>query len=380
MSAPQIYQIQALSEAQKQFIKASIPVLELSGVELTKQFYAYMLSTYPEVKPFFNETNQYTFKQPKILAHALLAYAKNIDDITPLTDFVEQIVVKHVGLQIKAEHYPIVGTSLLTTMQKLLGETATPEFLAAWATAYGNLAQILIDAEHAMYQKQEWAGFREFTVTRIENEAQDVKSIYFTPQDNGKISVPLQGQYLGFRFAVPGKEFEQSREYSISEFPQENEYRISVRKLEDGIVSTYIHQQLKVGDTIKVAPPAGRFVYQATKKDVVVFAGGIGITPLVSIVEKALDDGKNVVMFNSNRSPESRPFGAWLDKVSTNEKFSLREFVGKRLSAEDFENVPFADREIYMIGPVEYMAYVRSELEKKGVEKIELEFFSPTNV
>lgn len=52
-AAPQIYTITDLSETQKNLIKASVPILELSGLELTKTFYNYMLENYPEVKPFF---------------------------------------------------------------------------------------------------------------------------------------------------------------------------------------------------------------------------------------------------------------------------------------------------------------------------------------
>lgn len=381
-AAPQIYTIKELTEAQKNYIRASVPVLETSGFELTKQFYNHMLSNYAEVKPFFNESNQVTFKQPKVLAFALLNYAKNIDDLTPLHDFVEQIVVKHVGLQVKAEHYPIVGTSLITTIKNLLGpEVATEEFVDAWVTAYGNLAQILIDAEFALYQKQPWQGFREFTVTNLVDECLDVKSVYFTPKDGGKISMPLSGQYLGFRFLTDDSGVEKSREYSISDIPHNNEYRISVRRVDDGKVSSYIHKTLKKGDTILVAPPAGRFIYQETDKDLVVFAGGIGITPLVSIVEKGLADNKKVTLLNSNRSEAHRPFGEWLSALKSKyPKFEVVEFVEKHLSAEDISKMDLADKEVYMIGPVAYMNFVKEELGKNGVAKVHSEYFGPTAV
>lgn len=385
VAAPQIFKPQPLSDAQKDLIKASIPILELSGVELTKAFYNHMLENYPEVKPFFNETNQVTFKQPRVLAFALLNYAKNIDDLTPLTDFVNQIVVKHVGLQVKAEHYPIVGNSLITTMGKLLGDKiATPEFVEAWTTAYGNLAQLLIDAEHAKYEEQPWEGFKPFTVTRLVDEAPDVKSVYFKPADGSKIAMPLHGQYLGFRFLVPGSDIEKSREYSISEYPKGNEYRISVKKLADGAVSTYIHETLKPGDQFKVAPPCGRFTYQNTEKDLVLFAGGIGITPLISIIDKALQDGKKVHLLSSNTTRASRPFAEYFDQLSkTNNGFTYTEFIsedGKKLTSKDFDGIDIQNKEVYMLGPVGYMTFVREELEKRGASNIHSEFFGPTAV
>lgn len=385
-TAPQIYKAQELTEAQKNLIKASVPILESSGLELTKAFYNSMLNGNPEVRPFFNDTNQITYRQPKVLAFALLNYAKNIDDLTPLTDFVKQIVVKHVGLQVRAEHYPVVGNHLITTMGKLLGEKiATPEFVEAWSIAYGNLAQLLIDAEFAEYQKQPWEGFKDFVVTRIEEETDDVKSVYFKPADGSKVAKPLRGQYLGFRFLIPGSDVEKSREYSISEYPESGEYRISVKKLDQGVISNYIHNTLKVGDNIKVAPPAGRFTYQENDKDVVLFAGGIGITPLVSIAEKALKDGKKVTLLYSNQRAESVPFEKWFqqkkEEYSQLFKFiKLNDNENTKLSAEHFDALDLANSEVYMLGPLGYMEFVRGELEKRNKSDINSEFFGPTAV
>lgn len=381
-TAPQVYTIKELTDAQKNYIKASVPVLELSGLDLTKQFYNYMLDNYDEVKPFFNASNQVTFKQPKVLAFALLNYAKNIDDLTPLHDFVEQIVVKHVGLQVKAEHYPIVGNSLITTIKNLLGpEVATEEFVDAWVTAYGNLAQILIDAEHSLYQKQPWQGFREFTVTKLVDECADVKSVYFTPKDGGKIGMPLSGQYLGFRFITEDSDIQKSREYSISDIPHNNEYRISVRKVGDGVVSSHIHEKLKTGDTILVAPPAGRLIYQETDKDMVIFAGGIGITPLVSIIEKGLADNKSITLLNSNRGESHRPFGEWMSELKLKyPKFTVQEYIETKLTPQDISNLELANKEVYLLGPSSYMNFVREELAKNSVQKVHSEYFGPTEV
>lgn len=413
---PQIYQIQELTEAQKGMIKASVPVLELSGEVLTAKFYQYMLSTYDEVKPFFNETDQKLLRQPRILAFALLNYAKNIDDITPLVAFVNQIVAKHVGLQVRAEHYPFVGTSLLKTMKELLGdETATPEFLKAWEIAYGNLAQILINAEFNVYQQLNWQGFRDFTVTKLVDESDNVKSVYFTPSDGGKIAMPKRGQYVCIRWTLPGAELEKSREYSLSEYPTltANEYRISVRKLEGGQISSFVHSTLKVGDKLRVAPPAGNFFYKESANDVVLFVGGIGITPLVSILERALAEGKQATMLYSNKTLPSRPFTKFLTGLKTkyNDKFILKEFISQEpaaaaaaaagaspgtpeiidqvvylpLKPENFDELDLSSSkkpDIYLLGPREYMKFVRAELAKKGVsnEDILSEFFGPTEV
>ncbi|RLV86366.1 Flavohemoprotein [Meyerozyma sp. JA9] len=388
MAANQIYTIQQLSPDQIDIVKASVPILKESGQDLTKNFYQKMLSTYPEVKPFFNESDQVSLRQPRILAFALLKYAENIENLEPLTAFVQQIVTKHVGLQVKAEHYPIVGTCLLGTMKDMLGELATPEFLQAWATAYGNLAQLLIDAESTCYQHQPWNGFKEFTIKKIQNEASDVKSVYFSPSDGSAIAAPQRGQYVCIRWNLPGQEFEKSREYSLSEFPTENHYRISVRKLDGGKISSYIHEQLRVGDKIKVAPPGGSFTYHENDPsvDMLVYVGGIGITPLVSILEEALSKGRKVKMFNSNRSETHRPFGEWLSQLTAKyPDFNVTDFyseTGSRLQSRDFEFiVPSQKYDVYVLGPRGYMHFVNDELAKRGNDiSVYSETFGPTEV
>lgn len=374
MAAPQIYPIVELKDEQKSYIKAAVPLLELAGDKLTKAFYDYMLSHYPEVKVFFNEKNQADLRQPKLLAFALLAYAKNIDDITPLSPFVANIIDKHVSLQVKAEHYPIVGNSLITTMKSFLGdEIATPPFIEAWTAAYGNLAQILINAEFAKYQQQQWQGYKDFKVTRIVPETEHIKSLYLAPVDGTKIAQPLPGQPLGFLFKVPGYEFEKTRNYTISQTPVGNEYRISVKKVDGGACSTYVHS-LKEGDIVKVSPPNGHFVYKPeSKKDVLIFCAGVAITPFVSIIESALKDGKLVSVYYSNKTEKERPFTQWFNDLKTQyPKFHLHEFFSdvNRMTAKDFDSIDLKDKDVYMLGPVSYMDFVSSQLSASGVEAL----------
>lgn len=398
---PVMYEIRELTTREKELINASLPILEGSGEVLTSQFYSSMLADFPEVRPFFNESDQRTMKQPRILAFALLNYAKNIDELAPLTSFVNQIVVKHVGLQVKPDHYPIVGKCILDTMKSLLGpETATEEFLTAWATAYGNLAQMLINAEAESYKNMEWDGFRDFKISRVESESADVKSVYFKPTDGKKVAIPKRGQYICVRFTLPGSDSEKSREYSLSQYPNSDEYRISVRLVEGGQISSFIHDVLQIGSTIRVSPPAGQFFYVESDVDtpVVLFVGGIGITPLISITEKALESGRQVYMFNSNRSIETRPFATWLIDLKEKyyDQFRLTEFISnesesnieiideletRRLEAQDFEFVD-PNFDYYLLGPNSYMEFVRGELTQRGVRESEIstEFFGPMEV
>jgi len=398
--APEIYKPQALNDAQIKIILDTVPILELAGEALTAKFYQQMFVDYPEVKVYFNDSDQKFLRQPRILAFALLNYAKNIQNLAPLTAFVKQIVSKHVGLQIKPEHYPCVGNSLIKTMGELLGpETATPEFVEAWSVAYGNLAQLLIGMENDEYKKEPWQGFRSFTVTKIEKECDGVKSVYFKPSaSEHKIKIPKRGQYVCIRWELPGNDQQKSREYSLSHFPTGNEYRISVRLLEGGQISSFVHNDLKVGDELKVAPPNGNFFYEESDKDLVLIVGGIGITPIISILEEALKVGRNVTLLNSNRTVASRPFANYLkglkkqygDKLKIKEYFSAEE---ETLAAQDVidhvEYNPVGDKDldfiteghdVYLLGPRGYMKYVKTYLAGKNINDIKLEYFGPLDV
>lgn len=87
--AKQLSTLGPLTAQEKELIKATVPILKESGTALTKQFYSKMLGDNPELKNTFSLTKMETDRQPKALAFSLLAYAQNIDDLTPLSGFVE---------------------------------------------------------------------------------------------------------------------------------------------------------------------------------------------------------------------------------------------------------------------------------------------------
>lgn len=400
MTAAEIYQIKELTPAQKDIIRATVPTLEQAGELLTATFYKNMISNNPVVRPFFSKSDQVTLRQPKILAFSLLQYAKNIDDLAPLTDFVTQIVHKHVGLQVQPEHYPIVGGSLLGTMVELLGPTvATPEFLEAWGTAYGNLAQILINAEHDAYiaaqtDRGAWPGFMKFCVSRIEKECDDVKDVYFAPCDKtAKIATALPGQYICIRWGEEGSDEECSREYSLLAAPENNEYRVSVRLVPGGEISTRVHTELKVGDAVRIAAPLGNFVYrEAAASDaspIVFLAGGIGITPLLPMINVALKDGRAVTLINCNQAQKRIPFAKDLESLTQQypgkftvithllEPASGIEAKG-RLTPKDLDFIE-PGQQVYMVGPRPFMREYKEYFGLRGIS-VSLEYFGPMEV
>ena len=141
-----------LSDSQKQIIQATVPLLETGGEALTTHFYQMMLSEYPEVRPLFNQAHQASGEQPRALANGVLMYARHIDRLEAMGGLAQQIVQKHVALQVQPEHYGPVGQCLLRAIREVLGaDIATDAVIDAWAAAYGQLADLLIGAERAVY-------------------------------------------------------------------------------------------------------------------------------------------------------------------------------------------------------------------------------------
>ena len=91
--------------------------------------------------------------------------------------------------------------------------------------------------------------------------------------------------------------------------PQNNEYRITVRYIPGGKVTTYIHEKLAVGDIVQVSPPCGDCYYRSSKRNMVMLAGGNGVVALAPMIEKGLAEGRKVKFLYSNRSTETRSFG-----------------------------------------------------------------------
>ena len=132
-------------------VKATAPAIEKHGVEITTAMYARLFRN-SEVEAMFDRAAQASGEQPRRLANAILAYAKNIDRLENLGPAVERMVARHVETGVKAEHYPLVAEALLPAIREVLGaDVATDEVLAAWGEAYWMLADILIAAEAQAY-------------------------------------------------------------------------------------------------------------------------------------------------------------------------------------------------------------------------------------
>ncbi|KAF2072547.1 hypothetical protein CYY_006144 [Polysphondylium violaceum] len=396
-------------------IKATVPVLEVHGTTITTTFYKSMFAAHPELLNIFNHTNQREGRQQNALANTVLAAAKNIENLGALLPAVMQIAHKHRALGIKPEHYPIVGENLLGAIKTVLGDAATPAILGAWGEAYGVIAKIFIDAEAELYKQTEaqaggWADFRPFVVDRKVKESSQITSFYFKPQDKGPIAAYEPGQYITVRINTDSNHTAM-RHYSLSDISNPDYYRISIKKetnntAPNGVVSTYLHDNVNEGDVVYLSAPAGDFVVDLKKESPLIFiSGGVGITPLLSMMKTTLvKQPKRKVMFiHSAKSSEFCAFRSELVELSQKNTESLKvsvsfthvqNFNGADETKEQCDHMGkidvaylrktlddkfIANSDVYICGPVEFMKAINSQLKEIGVpsENVHYEVFGP---
>lgn len=388
-----------LSSQHRALIKATVPLLETGGESLTRHFYGIMLSEHPEVRPLFNQAHQASGEQQRALANGVLMYARHIDQLEALGPLVSKIVNKHVALQILPEHYPIVGSCLLRAIREVLGsEIATDAVIEAWAAAYGQLADILINAEEQAYRANAdaaggWRGARWFRLARKVAESEEITSLHLQPEDGGALLDFQPGQYIGLRLTLDGQEMR--RNYSLSALGNGREYRISVKREVGGKVSNYLHDQLQVGDRLELFPPAGDFVLRPSTRPLVLISAGVGITPALSMLEAARDSGRDIHFIHCARHAGVHAFRDWVQAQTAANPQLRHYYCYSEPRADDqahatglltrerlAEWLPGErDLDAYFLGPKPFMAQVKKHLRELGVpeQQSHYEFFGPAS-
>lgn len=403
-----------LTSDQTAIIKQTVPVLQAHGETLTDHMYHRMFRDNPEVQAYFNPAHQHSGGQQRALANAILAYAQHVDNPAALAEAVELIAQKHVSLTIEPEHYPIVGKHLLASISEVLGDAATDDIIDAWSAAYGQLADIFIKREDQIYNDQTetfgWTGFKEFVISQREPASANIMSIYMEPADGQPLQPHQPGQYIGLNTTLPdGRSV--IRNYSLSNAPGTPYYRISVKRepaqdteAPDGVFSNYLHEQLAVGDRVSLTPPCGEFTLKLPadeQKPLVFIAGGVGVTPLISMLHAATEQSQSsrpIVFIQGALNGAVHAFGDGLkalgqqyDNLHTHVRYSEPTPEDVDAANHDSEGLIdntlldnlVGDREAsyHFCGPTPMLRHVHALLKERGVadDDINYEFFGPAD-
>ncbi|MFT7604730.1 MAG: ring-1,2-phenylacetyl-CoA epoxidase subunit PaaE, partial [Saprospiraceae bacterium] len=242
--------------------------------------------------------------------------------------------------------------------------------------------------------------FHQLQIRDIRKETEDAVSVSFEIPETLKSAYQfIQGQYLTLKVEIKGEEVR--RNYSVCVSPLDKELRIAIKQVPFGKFSTFANQVLKVGDSLDVMTPMGRFYSEVkpdNEKEYVAFAGGSGITPVISILKTVLqtEPKSNFTLFYGNRGFDSIIFrediealkNEFMDRLTVHHVFSeerldaplFNGFISKEKTLQ-FARLLFDPRDIdeyFICGPEPMMLAIREALETLEVEKskIHIELFT----
>ena len=254
-----------------------------------------------------------------------------------------------------------------------------------------------------------WDGYRAFRVVETRPEADGCQSILLAPIDDLPIARHLPGQHLIIRFQVDGDPV--VRCYTISNRPGQPHYRLTVKKAlppadhpgaPNGRASSFVHDRLRVDDIVEAKTPSGKFfLKQDDSQPVVMLAGGIGITPMISMIDDALNRGSQrlMVLLYGSRNGSEQAFKPWPDERAAEHSNLIvvhcystplpNEVQGRDYQVPGHVTVdlvqqllPDLNCEFYLCGPPAFMDSLVSGLRSQGVAESALhrESFGPASV
>jgi nitric oxide dioxygenase len=329
------------------------------------------------------------------------AFAAHMDKPAVIGPVLDRIAHKHVSLGITPAQYTIVGRHLLSAIGEVLGDAVTADIADAWDEVYWLMATELVAREARLYQERDWQAGQDWPQLEVvarEATSADTLTITLKPADGIPLPAFVPGQYLSVAIPVPAAGLTQVRQYSFSDAPGDDAWRITVKRVAAGeaapagVVSNRLHDAIQIGDTLRVGPPAGDFQLGEGDHPVILISAGVGITPMVSMLRHlARTRPERPVVFayatqDGSRYPHQHDVEAslaalddgryhlWLEAPTADD---APAFPG-RMDLGQLETLP-ADGDFYLCGPLPFMQTQRRWLLGAGIprERIHYEVFGP---
>ena len=374
-----------LTQKEISIIKDTVPLLKEEGQTITSKFYKRLFETHPELKNVFNQTNQKKGLQSSALAMAVLAAADNIDDLSPIVPAIMPVVYKHCALQVKPEHYPIVGENLLWAIKEVTGLTDDSEVIQTWGKAYQAIADAFIGLEQEVYSNMAWDGFQPFKVTDIKEQTEIIKSFTIT-SENIDLSQFIPGQYITVDVASDKLPYRAKRHYSIVD--GDTNYltfgvRRDVTEGHEGEVSTILHDEVTIGDTLNLSAPVGGFGLADNNNKQLFLGSGVGVTPLVSMYREAANKQLAATFIQVTSNDNNVAFEQELNDI--NNSVAQGEFkthfrdVDGFIDSKQLQEYVDANTEIYICGGNSFLNSMIMQLQTLDIpqENVYFETFIP---
>lgn len=397
-------------------IQATAPAVAANIFKITPVFYDKMLGENPALYEFFNKSNQRNNRQPDAfgraispddkdaggqaatLSQSVLAAVAHLEHLEEIAGPAQRILHKHAALGIMPEHYQTVHDYFLKATAEVLGDAVTPEVADAWSGALLHVAEFFVKHETDLYDatttKAGWdtRQAKEFTVFKVENASNCMKSIYFKPKDGKGLPAFTPGQYVTVKHNPTSAPHFAPRHYTLSSpTPIDGALRISVRHLKgtdgnpDGEMSSFLNTELKEGAIILLRHPFGTFTWKSSAafSNVAFLTAGSGITPALAMIKPMRDAGKKVVHWHSDKSPEAV---AHANEIEATGAKCIRYFGGRTNFSTDNlieqlsdAGINLADSQtcVYLCMPPALLLKVRDAVEAAGVADKARCFYEP---
>ncbi len=229
-------------------------------------------------------------------------------------------------------------------------------------------------------------------------ESADVTSFVFEARDGGPLAGFEPGQHLPIELEVPGISEPMRRTYSLSNGPDEHHYRITVKREQKGIASRFLHDHLEPGAIINSGRPAGDFVMNCDRCPLVLVSAGVGVTPMLSILNKVAGERGNrpVWFIHGARDGQHHPLAGEVRDLAARRPGITTHVAYSQPTPEDEIGVDFdthgrvdaallaqliddAGAHYFLCGPVGFMAEMQTDLERRGISPVHIhtESFGP---
>ena len=368
---------QDLEPAHAAMITATLPLVGANIDAITRSFYRRLFEAHPSLlRNLFNRGNQAQGAQQRALAASIATFATHLvnPDLPHPAELLSRIGHKHASLGITADQYPIVHEHLFAAIVEVLGaDTVTAEVAEAWDRVYWIMADTLIDMERALYEEAGVAAGDVYRRARVTGRVDDPSGAVLVTV-GGPAATFEPGQYVSVGVTLPDGA-RQLRQYSLVNASGSGELTFAVKPA--GEVSGWIRDNLRVGDLIDITVPFGDLPAPQPGAPLVLISAGIGITPMLGILE-ALPADAQVQVLHADRSEQSHPLRErQRELVERLPNATLQLWYEDLLSLDGVE-LP-ADAEVYLCGNDGFVRAVRDQLVGRGITRVHCELFSPND-